>query len=148
VEERTEDKATAICSVVEMARKLGLSRARFYQLVNEGVFPPPARLGARRPCYTPDLQQRCLQIRRTGIGFDGRPVLFNKRRRSCNSSTGPGGLYDELVSVLRHAYIRVDRKAVKRAVAVLHPEGVEHMERGELLKSLIVHFRGDRPESV
>ena len=30
-------------SVTEMARMVGLSRARFYQLVRAGTFPPPDR---------------------------------------------------------------------------------------------------------
>jgi len=51
----------AAVSVSEMARIVGLSRSRFYGLVNEGVFPPPVYdLRTRRPFYDLDLQQRCL----------------------------------------------------------------------------------------
>jgi DNA-binding transcriptional MerR regulator len=65
----------AIRSVTEMARKLGFSRARLYQLVETGVLPPPIRSSMGRPYYPPDLQQKCLQIRKTGIGFNGQPGM-------------------------------------------------------------------------
>lgn len=68
----------AVCSVSEMARRLGLSRARFYQLVKSGVFPPPLRSGTRRPSYPCDLQEQCLAIRETRVGFNGLPVLFDR----------------------------------------------------------------------
>ena len=71
----------AVVSVAEMARMCGLSRARFYQLVNEGVFPPPLyRIETRRPFFTQEMQETCLEVRRRNCGINGRPVLFYARR--------------------------------------------------------------------
>jgi len=113
----------AICSVTEMARKLGLSRARLYQLVETGVFPPPAHFGTQRPFYPCDLQQKCLEIRKTGVRFNGLPVLFNKRRKSSKSRSMQAGQYDGLVAALKNIRLKVNANAVKRAVSVLYPAG-------------------------
>src|SRR6516165_2324493 len=74
------DETKAVVSVSEMARMVGLSRARFYQLQKAGVFPAPS-YQAGRPVYTEDQQQVCLEVRRRNRGIDGRPVLFYSRRR-------------------------------------------------------------------
>src|SRR5580704_8303355 len=71
----------AVVSVAEMARMCGLSRARFYQLVHEGIFPPPLyRVETRRPFFTQEMQETCLDVRRRNCGINGRPVLFYARR--------------------------------------------------------------------
>jgi hypothetical protein len=71
----------AVVSVAEMARMCGLSRARFYQLVNDGVFPPPLyRIDTKRPFFNQKIQEVCLEVRRRNFGLNGRPVLFYARR--------------------------------------------------------------------
>jgi hypothetical protein len=71
----------AVVSVAEMARMVGLSRARFYQLVNDGVFPSPLyRIETRRPFFDQQMQELCLEVRRRNCGLNGRPVLFYARR--------------------------------------------------------------------
>src|SRR5262245_57731939 len=74
----------AIVTVSEMARMVGLSRARFYQLQKAGVFPAPSHQ-AGRPVYTEDQQGVCLEVRRKNRGVNGEPVLFYARRRSIES---------------------------------------------------------------
>ena len=70
-----------VVSVAEMARMVGLSRARFYQLVNDGVFPSPLyRIDTRRPFFNQEMQEVCLEVRRRNCGLNGRPVLFYARR--------------------------------------------------------------------
>lgn len=71
----------AVASVTDMARMLGLSRGRFYQLIKEGIFPPPTRNQAPgRPFYNREQQARCLKVRRENRGVNGRPILFYCRR--------------------------------------------------------------------
>ena len=49
----------AVCTVTELAKKLDLSRARFYQLLKMGIFPKPAYcIRTRRPIYTLDFTTR------------------------------------------------------------------------------------------
>ena len=82
MEKLSDNNIKGICTVKELVSRLKLSRARFYQLQNRGVFPKPDRCGrSNRPFYTPDMQRKCLEIRRTGIGYDGEPVVFNAPRQ-------------------------------------------------------------------
>lgn len=139
----------AICSVSEMAYKVGLGRARFYQLVKEGVFPPPTRCGNKRPAYPPDLQEKCLEIRRKRVGFNGLPVLFNRPRQSGRARSKPGGQYDGLVAALKNMGLEVNARDVKHAVQVLYPAGLEQIQdQGEMLRDLFQHFRRDCRRSV
>jgi len=135
----------AVCSVSEMARKLGLSRARFYQLVNKRVFPPPLRSGTRRPSYPPDLQQECLTIRKTRVGFNGLPVLFNRRRVRPQSRSV--GQYDGLVAALMNMGLKVSADAVRQAAHALYPAGSPESQ-DEVLRNLFRHFTQDCQKSV
>jgi len=139
----------AICSVSEMARRLGLSRARFYQLIKSGVFPPPVRSGTRRPSYPCDLQEKCLAIRKTRVGFNGLPVLFNQRRPSSKARSEPVGQYEGLVAALKNMGLKVTAGAVKRAVEILYPAGQEpSQDPSEVLRSLFQHFHPDCQKDV
>src|SRR5437016_4078439 len=69
-------------SVSDMARMVGLSRARFYQLMKLGVFPCPLRdPSKKRPYFDQKLQETCLEVRRRNCGVNGEPVLFYARRQ-------------------------------------------------------------------
>jgi len=139
----------AICSVSEMAHRLGLSRARFYQLVKKGVFPPPVRSGTQRPSYPPDLQEKCLAIHKTRVGFNGLPVLFNRRRQNGKARSGQGGQYEGLVAALKNMGLKVNANTVKRAVQVLSPAGLkEGQDQSEVLRALFLHFYPDCQKSV
>lgn len=71
----------AIVSVAEMARMVGLSRARFYELVEDGIFPKPSRHEElNRPYYDKGQQEQCLLIRKTNCGANGKAVLFYSKR--------------------------------------------------------------------
>ncbi len=74
---------TAASSISDVARTVGLSRARFYQLVKDGVFPSPVYdIRTRRPYYTDEQQRICLEVRRRNLGINGRAVLFYARRKA------------------------------------------------------------------
>lgn len=66
-----------VVTVTEMARMCNLSRARFYQLMQQGVFPSPLRnRQTGRPYFDRELQDQCLSIRRTNRGANGKTVMF------------------------------------------------------------------------
>jgi hypothetical protein len=76
--------AKSVITVSQMADLCQLSRSRFYDLIDAGVFPKPIRHpSSKRPMYNRELQEKCLEIRETGIGMNGGPVLFNRKQ------TGP-----------------------------------------------------------
>ena len=49
-------------SVTELAKMLGLSRGRFYQLQKAGTFPRPQHDESGRPFYSEEQQVVCLEV--------------------------------------------------------------------------------------
>src|SRR5205085_90216 len=67
-------------SVAATARLCGLSRARFYDLIRDGVMPQPVYcIRTKRPLYTADLAALCQRVKETNVGIDGRFVIFYAR---------------------------------------------------------------------
>jgi hypothetical protein len=132
-------------SVSEMAREVGLSRARFYQLIGTAFPYPIYDVATRRPYYPTDLQAICLEVRRKNCGINGRPVLFYARRmviapattkRPPRKATNPHG---ELLEGLRSLGLTdVTAAQVGAAVKELYPHGVEKEDEGEVLRAVFL----------
>jgi len=76
-----------VVSISEMARMVGLSKTRFYQLIKSGAFPAPERdPESNKPFYGADGQRAILGVRQRNCGINGKPVLFYSRRRDVGSS--------------------------------------------------------------
>ncbi|MBN8643775.1 MAG: hypothetical protein J0L61_00855 [Planctomycetes bacterium] len=77
-------------SVSDMARMVGLSRSRFHQLLQTGVFPKPAiDPESKRPFYDSEGQAVCLQVRQRNCGVNGKRVLFYARPFGAHLSAKP-----------------------------------------------------------
>lgn len=73
-------------SVSEMAQNLNLSRQRLNQLIRQGRMPGPDKdANSNRPFFTLEKQKVCLEIRNTGCGLDGNPILFYASRKTKKS---------------------------------------------------------------
>ena len=146
-----EIRTKAIVSVAEMARMCGLSRARFYQLVKEGVFPPPLyRIDNRRPYYVEAMQEVCLEVRRRNCGINGRPVMFYARRfgptttpkRKRTPAAKMSGRYNDLVHGLKALGLAsVSTEHVETAVKELFPDGIQKLDSGEMMRTVFLHLR-------
>ena len=145
----SENKLKAICSVTELARILGFSRTRFYQLQKTGVFPMPVFcIRTRRPFYPLNLQKKCIEIRKTGIAHNGQPILFYGERKNCNkasldisesekSNNKNQQKYEEFTNTLRRMGLNVSCKAVENAINELFPEGLQqHSDEGRIVRDL------------
>jgi hypothetical protein len=140
----------AIVTVSEMARMVGLSRARFYQLVRAGVFPAPS-YQAGRPVYTEDQQQVCLEVRRKNRGVNGEPVLFYARRRGIERARHkkradpPPARNKDIASLLdglNALGLTTATAAQVEAVArELFPQGTKGMDQAEVLKAVFLHLK-------
>lgn len=122
------DKPTkAVVSVVEMSRMVGFSKSRFYVLIQSGIFPRPVQHEfCKRPVFDLELQAQCLSIRRTGIGFNGQPVLFNRKRKATanrprQSHQQATSEHAELVEALKSLGLATTAGAVKEALDELYP---------------------------
>ena len=139
-----------VCSVVEMAKRLKLSRARLYQLIDLGVFPPPVYcIRTRRPLYPLSLQQRCVQIRKTGIGDNGQLCVFytpHKTAKSINRTQGSKARAEEcssrLVDALKTVGIKTNATEVKTAVQKRFPNGLTLDQiDGAVIANLFKYFK-------
>lgn len=73
-----------------MARMVGLSRSRFHQLLQSGVFPKPSvDPESKRPFYDSEGQAVCLQVRQGNCGVNGKRVLFYARPFGAHLSAKP-----------------------------------------------------------
>lgn len=143
----------AVVSITEMARMVGLSRARFYQLKAEGIFPEPKQdETAGRPVYDQDLQRQCLQVRRTNCGINGQPIVFYSRRRDFGATKAKAprmpskskspNRHAELIDGLRSLGLSsVSPKDVDTAIAELFPNGAARVDPAELLRAVFVHIQ-------
>jgi hypothetical protein len=142
----------AVCSVTAMARQVGLSRARFCQLRKKGVFPEPVYLGEpKRPFYPLDLQQKCIEIRRTGISYNGQPIIFyTLREKKCKGQVNQSDCkYEELASTLSKMGLNVALKKVKNAVKILYPEGLTQQPlEGSVIGDMFRYFKEVRQNGV
>ena len=131
-------KLKAAVSVSEMARSLRLSRARFYELVDAGVMPPPVYLvRTRRPFYTAELQAVCMRVRESGEGLNREPVVFYAARgkataqkptrssRNGSKAPKPDQKLQPIMDGLKQLGVSdPDPSAVEAIVAELYPNGV------------------------
>ena len=139
-------KTKAVVTVSEMARMVGLSRARFYQLIGS-TFPFPVySVATRRPIYVEELQRICLEVRRRNCGIDGKPILFYSRR-----STGapmvakpkkeqPRPVDDRLAGLIEGVrslgLTSATRQQVETAINQLYPNGEDGLDQAEVLRAV------------
>ena len=137
----------AIVTVSEMARMVGLSRARFYQLQKAGVFPAPT-YQAGRPVYTEDQQKVCLEVRRKNRGINGQPVLFYARRRPIAPSKRqkradpPPARSKDITTLLDGlnalGLTTATAAQVLKVTEELFPQGTKGLDQAEVLRAVFL----------
>lgn len=149
------EKATkAAVTVREMAELCQLSRSRFYDLVDAGVFPQPVQHpSSKRPMYDRQLQDKCLEIRRTGIGANGIPVLFNRKPKKTEPSkpkaerparNEPDPAIEPLIDALKGLGLTPAPQLVTEAVTELFPSGITGLDLGDVIRKTFLHLQGKR----
>ena len=151
----SSDVRPEVMSISAMAREVGLSRSRFYSLMNDGVFPQPVYLiRTRRPVYTPELQAACIEARRRGLGaVNGQPVIFYQRRSkaraiskpSCRKSVATASVpphVARLIEGIKQLGMPDPRpSAVRTAIAEAYPDGVGETDPGAVLAAVYRRLR-------
>lgn len=149
----TDDtKIKPAVTVSEMARMVGLSRQRLYQLMGT-TFPPPVHDPyTRRPYYTAEQQAICMEVRRRNCGIDGKPILFYAPRSApASNARKPGKRRDtKAKSESRHAPIVEGVRAlglaqasavqVQQAIGQLFPNGATEVAQSEVIRAVFVHL--------
>lgn len=140
-------------SVTEMARMVGLSRARFYQLVRRGTFPPADQESmTARPCYLEEKQRQILEARRRNCGIDGKPVLFYSRRIDVGIKRSVVPKFKTatrkitwLIDGLEALGVAATIAQVEPILVELFPNGVEEADQGEVIKAVFLRLRRQNP---
>ena len=158
-------------SVSEMARMVGLSRARFYQLMAQSFFPSPVRQNdTGRPFFSRGQQEQCLKVRRTNRGVNGQAILFyalRVQRLVAPSAQTPSGRSrpthrqphrtpsrDPVIAELRQGLTQlgltdVSDQVVVAALVEEYADGHDDVDRADLLSVVFGHLnRQDSPDNV
>ena len=131
---------------------VGLSRARFYQLLGTAFPLPPLRRGdPKRPYYPPELQQVCLDVRQT--------KLRHRRQADPVPPAGKGGRTRETEAVEaesrpttaatgtcwtgcgRWGMAGVTAAEVEKALKELHVSDSALKDKGEVLRAVFLHLK-------
>lgn len=147
----------AVATVRDVARMVGLSPSRFYQLQLAGIFPMPLYdITTRRPHYTEEQQRECLEVRRRNCGINGKPILFYARRLDVAAPatrTRPkavkksgDGKHDEIIAGLKSLGLTgVSKEVVQEAVRKLFPGGTASVDPGEVIRKVFLEMRQQNP---
>jgi hypothetical protein len=133
-------------SVSEMAKMVGLSRARFYQLLDAGVFPTPLRNpSTNRPYFDEQLQRSCLNVRQRNCGINGEPVLFYAKRQTTATTTkktaGKKPPHADLLDNLKGLGLAATTAQVEAAIHVLYPDGTRGIPESEIIRGVFLHVK-------
>ncbi len=135
----------AICSITEMSNALELSRARFYQLLEQGFFPKPLHdERSKRPYYDLELQQKCLECRQSGIGVDGSFMLFYSPRKNGTASNVRKKIdpvVKELAETLTTMGLDITVKQVQQGLIEIYPDGTNGEEQGIVVRELFRYLK-------
>jgi len=131
-------------SVAEMSRMIGLSRARFYQLIREGIFPQPIYdVQSRRPFYNEEMQAVCLEARKRNCGVNGKPILFYAPRHPLSArpikKPKPNNQYADLLDGLRALGLEVTAAQVEPVVKELFPNGFQDL--AEVIRAVFLRLK-------
>ena len=145
--------AKSVVTVSEMADLCQLSRSRFYDLIEAGVFPKPvSHPSSKRPMYDREMQEKCLEIRETGIGMNGQPVLFNRKprkglllppRKKAEEKKADAE-HADLLGALKGLGLTTTAQAVNEAIAALYPNGSVGIDSGDLVRKVFLHLQGKK----
>lgn len=91
-----------------------------------------------------DLQEQCLKIRKTGIGYNGRPIIFYSKRDG-----GPARLKDcleqknkELSDALEQMGLKVSIVKIRKAITVLYPNDWKKLDiDGDVIAEVFRYFQ-------
>lgn len=141
-----------VVSVADMARMIGLSRARFYQLIEDGIFPSPIySVHTRRPYFSEEMQIVCMDVRKRNCGINGKPILFYAPRhplsqqprtiRKSKAQPKQKNQYADLLDGLRSLGLEVTTAQVEPVIKELFPQGIQMLDSGEVIRAVFLKLK-------
>lgn len=136
-----------IVSVKELVENLGISRARFYQLQQQGFFPQAIYdVRTRRPYFDEQLQKICYKIKENGIGINGQINIFYSPRKGTTKKTKQKSInpiYKDFAESLNAMGLSCSPKEVQDAMENLYPNGIEDLEEGLVIREIYRHLKSN-----
>ena len=128
---------------------VGLSRARFYQLLGTAFPFPQYSVATRRPFFPVQLQEICLDVRRRNQGVDGKPILFHSRAKEATPTTpkpskqkaipSDDSRHRDLVAGLKSLGLAtVTAVQVETALKELHMSDMDNKDQGAVLRAVFL----------
>ena len=148
-----KEQSHSYLSCAEVARRLGLSRQRFWQLRKEGAFPQPQHdEETGRQYYTDEPVEICADLRKRNVGQNGRVVLFYSARSSVPSSAqkkkkgqaksnAPNKHQSIINSLGALGLPGITEARVGQAIKSLFPAGTAEVEHGEVVRAIFLHIQ-------
>lgn len=133
----------AFATVTEVAELCQMSRSRFYDLIESGVFPKPLQHpSSKRPIYDRTLIEKCLSIRSTGIGANNLPVLFNRKAKKMAPKKAPQSTVpDWLLDALKGLDLSATQQSVGEAINTLFPTGIAGQDQADVVRKVFLHLQ-------
>lgn len=130
-----------IVSLAEMAEMLSISRSRFYQLLDANILPQPIFcLRTKRPLYTQELQQKCLEVKESNVGINGQYILFysarKKKAKAKKEKQIVNPMHQEYSEILASMGLEVSISEVENAINELYPTGIGNHKDGIVIREL------------
>lgn len=130
-----------IVSVKELVENIGISRARFYQLQQQGFFPHAIYdIRTHRPYFDERLQMLCYEIKDTGIGVNGQINIFYSPRKGTTKKTKQkkfiNPIYKDFAESLNAMGLSCSPKDVQTAAIELYPNGIEEFDHGLVIREI------------
>jgi hypothetical protein len=143
------EEIKTVVSVAEMARMIGLSRARFYQLIGSAFPFPLYAVSTHRPFYDLEGQRVCLEVRTRNCGINGKPILFYARRVPISSTTKrstrktpPKVKPDsDILDSLKALGLSVSPAQVEAAIRVVFPHGRHGTALEDVVRKVFIHLQ-------
>jgi len=142
-----EKSIPEIVSINQMCSLMGISRSRYYQILEEGLIHPPIYSDSKRPYFTREMALRNLEVKKNNIGVNGRICIFYNSNRSSISSaknktakkgnkkktTNNSDLIEGLSCL---GLVDIKSSQVEDALKKLFPNGTDNIEEGEILRQV------------
>lgn len=140
-----------IVSINQLCALMGISRSRYYQILNEKlILPPIYSPDSKRPYYTKEMALRNLQVKRDSTGVNGKICLFYntrkptmtmvlkpKTKKSKSNNSNSANQHRDLIEGLELLGLEnVKPSQIEAAIKKSFPDGAGNISEGELLKSV------------
>ena len=140
-----------VCSIADLTKLLGISRAHFFYCKGKGIFPEPIySIHNKRPLYTLEMQMTCLEIRESNIGYNGQYVLWYAPRKAKTEkdTTAPvkrktriDKTTQEFADTLSNMGLSVTADQISTALNELYSDGIGTMDHGVVIRNLYRYFK-------